>query len=179
MPRPFNTQLRGFLGVLAAKVQGQAPNEFEEAVRATLAVEPFLFSQLEETWRATTAVSGVGAVGFQPLVNPWDAEVPVPWLCPQDQIWRVSYVSTSLIAAGATLQQCAVGIRFNRFVASAVVSAISDAAYPQSVGQYMSVYRKEPLIMLPGDEVGGLILQNNVASTIQQTMHMRVARISI
>jgi len=179
MPRPFNVQLRGFLGVLAAKVQGQAPNEFEEAVRATLSVEPFLFSQLEETWRAVTAVSGIGSVGFQPLVTPWDSEIPVPWLCPQDQIWRVSYVSTSLIAGGASAQQCAVGIRFNRFTGSAIVSAISDAAFPQNTGQYMSVYRKEPLIMLPGDEIGGLILQNNIASTVQQTMHMRVARIPI
>lgn len=182
MARPFNNYLRGFLSLLDAKVNGQAPAEFEQAVRATLGAEPFLQSQLAETWRANTAA--ISAVGFLPVTTPWASEIPVPWIVPADENWLVHYCSISsvvVIASGS--QSGSVGLRMNRFSASAVVTSLTGSSGGNANGDFLNVSSNLPagesFLLYPGDEVGGLVRGAGTTPSNVLTLHMRFTRLKV
>jgi len=120
--RPTNRYLRGFLSTFDAKVRGQAPAAFEEAVRPVIAVEPFLAAEMAETWRANTAA--LATPGFFPAATAWAANIPVPWIVPEQQLWLVHQFSITFLLAGASASsRCSIGLRYQAFAASAVIAA--------------------------------------------------------
>lgn len=176
MARPFNVQLKGFLGLLAAKVQGQAPAEFEPSLRTVLDANPFLTAELSEIWRATTDPV---ALGFLPAVTPWDALIPVPWLVPQSEIWLIRYLAvTAIVANGSGNQVIAASVLYNRFAASGFVTAVTPPSLPTASGQFATTYRDE-LVALPGDQVGAMVLQPSTLPTNVITLEMRLIRVPI
>jgi hypothetical protein len=75
----FNTYLRGLLGLLDAKVQGKAPEQFDDTMRVTLGAEPFVYAQTRST-----------------LTDATDANITIPGryifngtLVPADEVWLV------------------------------------------------------------------------------------------
>lgn len=152
MSSRFNTYLRGFLGLLDAKVEGKAPAQFEDVVRSTLDAYPFLYAQQRRIQSDVTgAVAGSNFYAGGPLV-----------VVPQDEIWLVEccYGFPSTLPGAADVQWCPAQRSLNSAGNQRV--KLLAPAYIGAMGSSISDEHRSwwPTIGLPGDVFGAEVLNN-------------------
>lgn len=145
MAQPFNRYLRGWLGLLDAKVRGLAPAEFSEVVSPVLDAFPFLLAQTRETVADITAAPG--AVGFFAGAN----GLLVP---PADEIWLVEQFTwtTSAALAAADILLMAPALR-QVSNGALTVTHVLHSPNPQAfwrVGESPMVTNDRPFVLVPG-----------------------------
>lgn len=157
MPLPFNSYLRGWLGLLDAKVGGRAPDSYNESVQPTLDSYPFLFAQRRETLVDTTAAFGV-VTGYQPFPN---------LVVPSDQIWLCEHIGcdmgTALLAA-ETMMFCPAF----RSRAGGVLRVVhlANQSFLNTAGFKPHSRNIAPFILAPGDDLGAYVDFNATAAAI-------------
>jgi hypothetical protein len=148
----FNTYLRGWLGLLDAKVEGRAPEQFLDDVRGTLDTYPFLYSQRREF--VTGATGNVLAT-----LTGWYTPNGTGLRCPSGEVWFVENYSvqvgvvTPLAAAqelrivlGTQARQGTLGLFREVLIPTTEMLGI-EADSPAWANL-------RPFVMLPGDEFG-------------------------
>lgn len=150
MARPFNTFLRGFLGVLDAKVSGISPQNFEESMRPVMDVYPFIYAQRRQIAAFTTAALVTTDEGFRGSTTTPDDIVP------SDEVWLVAqhaYNTPLLLAAEEFQATPAYKTRSNLggFTEDFMLNTPPPIAL---AGTRATCNATDPYILLPGDQVG-------------------------
>lgn len=145
----FNRFLRGWLGLLDAKVGGFTPSDTAEFVQPGLDAFPFVYAQMREVVWGTASIvaAGEGFNSVGPLL-----------LVPQDQIWLIQYASVHCTAVVDSA---------DRLVIAPAVETTTHFGLPRHV--VLGTPRMEvqvglahmpastldrPYIALPGDQLG-------------------------
>lgn len=155
MASRFNLYLRGWLGLLDAKVGGVAPQGYEDNIRGTLDAYPFAYAQ-QRLFKDGSVVVGPADEGFWPV-----HEVPA------GEIWLCEWFSLQAnMLAADTLEICpAVFVRGTSGIPQTVTLADTTPTGGAN-GQITCSVAIRPYIALPGDELGVHVRQISTAGTI-------------
>lgn len=162
--RPFNRHLRGFLGLLDAKVQGQAPEQFEDAVRVVLDAWPFAFIQAREVAFGSAAVTDL-AEGYHP-------DGGGTLIVPSNEVWIVQdyCIQTALaLLAGETLRANPAYQSRSTTLGLQQVMVLGNDGQNVAAGAALSSCANRPFIVGPGDNLGAWVNQVTTAANIVVT----------
>ena len=163
MASRFNLYLRGWLGLLDAKVGGVAPQAYEDAVRGTLDAYPFAYAQ-QRLFKDGSVVVGPADEGFWPVTG---AQVP------PGEIWLCEWFSlqANMLAADTLEFVPAVQVRGTSGIPQTVTLADSTPTGGAN-GQINCSVAIRPYIALPGDNFGVHVRQISTAGTISVQLNL-------
>jgi len=175
MPRPFNTNLRGFLGLLDAKVQGRAPENFLENVQPTLDAFDFLYAARRRVLQIDCGLSSTAGEGFWPGLGGLSQ-------VPQDELWYVdritTFINSPLLAAEELLYYPAVNYRTTlAFTGHTVLAQPRDRV--SVAGDVPRNPSDRPYLGLPGDVFGVWIEHIVTAATINILIELQLLQLKI
>lgn len=171
MSRPFNATLRGWLGLLEAKVAGQAPSVFEEAVRPVLSAWPHLYAEGREVIQAAAGGLTSAGEGFQP-----ETGAAGILTVPQDQIWMVEHHTCSMAVDLAATEALILAAAYDGLRSGVGATSIFQVGPKDSFAQNERpcAGNFRPYVALPGDRLGVFVhrviatvtIDINIAATI-------------
>jgi hypothetical protein len=174
MPARFNRYLRGWLGLLDAKVGGFTPTETSDLLQPQLDTFPFLYAQTRELVSGNTGAISAAAEGFNPCPT---LEVP------SGEIWFVEYgcaliplgviaASHAAFAPAVQIRSTALGLPRELVLGDFTPEFTSSFAYfPHSkMGRYVG---------LPGDLFGIWCSLLDGAGTFDIQLNLLMARVPI
>lgn len=147
MASPFNIYLRGLLGLLDAKVGGQAPAAFEDAIRVSLDANRFLIAQKQEVLSMATAA-------YNTLGTKLDAAGL--GVVPDSEIWFVHrFVCKQTVVLAAGEFHCFQPTIFGRSTAGTnVTQGLANNPRISTATDRPMVVAQEAFVALPGDSLG-------------------------
>lgn len=149
MPFPFNRLPRGLLGLLDAKIGGQNPQQLDESVRSSVALDRFYEAQMREALTGTS----LALVALGPVF--WSTG-SMAGVVPADEMWLIDQYSVQSqgMAAGEALAivpllrvNAPAGTYQDIFLDHPVVLtlALNEQAFSTAI---------RPFVALPGDSLG-------------------------
>lgn len=173
MAARFNRFLKGWLGLLDAKVGGFTPTSTEDNVRATLSAYPFIYSQMRELVTGGTGGISSAAEGFNPVAT---------LVVPDNEIWLVEHATVTgpitaadeaVVAPAVQIRSRSLGIKKDILLGPASVAPTVTFAYQAAALQ------NRPFWAQPGDEFGVFAVLLDYAGTIEFTLSMLIARAQV
>ncbi len=172
MSSPFNTYLRGLLGLLDAKVGGRAPDRFEDALQLGLDAMPFILAQRRESLLGTTATFTTVGMKF---------DAAAIHLVPSDEVWYVDHYCGvqvgTLVAAEFLAYQPSIRTQATSGVST--TESTGDNPYVYGVGDRPAVTMQRPLIAIPGDQLGMYVSRATTAASFQLNIVASVIRFKV
>lgn len=172
MSKPYNTYLRGLLGLLDAKVGGRSPDSFEDSIRLTLDSLQFMLAQRRETLFIATAA--FSTTGFK-------TDAAAAAVVPSTEMWMFDNYAvnsgTALIAAEELLMYPAYRARSNAGVNTTQILGQMDRVALALDLPISTNWR--PFILLPGDILGVYAQRAVTAATFTVNMMASFIRVSI
>lgn len=169
----FNRYLRGFLGMVDAKVGGVAPSTYEDAVRVGIDSWPFLYAQKRElVWGdcGTTASPGFQSGTAQVLV-------------PQDEIWIVEWATAACplgIPVGESLIiSPAVQIRIAGFLTRELLIGNQGVDFGATDDKIPMTTTERRYVGLPNDQFGIFVNRTIGGTTPGLLLSMLIVRIPV
>lgn len=166
----FNRFLKGWLGLLDAKVGGFTPSDTQDFIQGTLDTYRFLYAQQRELVTGGTGGIAGSAEGFNPVAT---------LLVPQDEIWFVQHatVEGTVPAADEAVVAPSVQIRSRSLgILKDILLGPPSFAPTVTFAYRATALQSAPFIALPGDQFGVWAVMLDFAGTIDFTMSMLIVR---
>jgi hypothetical protein len=169
----YNRFLKGWLGLLDAKVGGFTPTSSEDNLRPTLDTYPFFFSQVRELVTGGTGTISGAAEGFNPVAT---------LLVPDNEVWFVhnATVTGTILAGDSGFVVPAVQIRSRSLGILKDIVLGQCQPMPTPVGSHQACgFQTAPYYAQPGDQFGIFALHLNFAVAVEFVLSMLIARAQV
>lgn len=166
----FNRFLKGWLGLLDAKVGGFTPADTEDRVRPTLGTYPFLYAQVRELVTGGTGTIASTAEGFNPVAT---------LVVPDNEIWFVEHatVTGTILAGDEAIVAPSVQIRSRSLgIKKDILLGTPNAPGSVTFAHQPAAILTKTFIALPGDEFGVWAVLLDYAVAVEFTLSMLIAR---